>query len=141
MPDNASPAVQRIIPMLAYEDAPAAIDFLCNAFGFGERFRMPMPDGTIGHAEVVLDDNVVMLATAWKAAGMASPQDLSGVHSQLYCNVPDVDAHYARAKAAGAIVIAEPADQPYGARTYRAVDLEGHRWIFGSELRESSPAT
>src|SRR5215467_13299999 len=133
MSDKAQPN-QRVIPMLAYADAPAAIDFLCSAFGFEERFRMDMPDGRIGHAEVALDGHIVMLATEWTAAGMASPQNLAGVHSQLYCEVHDVDAHYEKARQAGAVVIAEPQDQPYGSRTYRAVDPEGHRWIFGSPL-------
>jgi uncharacterized glyoxalase superfamily protein PhnB len=134
MSDYAAQPKQRLIPMLAYADAPAAIDFLCNAFGFEERFRMEMPDGRIGHAEVALDGHTVMLATAWTAAGMASPVKLAGVHGQLYCEVDDVDAHCENAKRAGAVVIAEPEDQPYGSRTYRAVDPEGHRWIFGSPL-------
>ena len=56
-------ARQRIFPMLAYDDAPAAIDFLCSVFSFHERYRMNMPDGVIGHAELVLSGNVVMLAT------------------------------------------------------------------------------
>jgi PhnB protein len=127
---------QRIIPMLSYSDAPAAIEFLCTAFGFTERFRMPMPDGTVGHAELALCDNIVMLATAWTAAGMKSPRDLGGVHGQLHCTVADVDAHYAHAVSAGAIIIGEPQDQPYGERTYRAVDPEGHRWIFASPVKQ-----
>jgi uncharacterized glyoxalase superfamily protein PhnB len=138
MPDNAAQPKQRVIPMLAYSDAPAAIDFLCSAFGFEERFRMEMPDGRIGHAEIALDGHTVMLASAWTAAGMASPVKLAGVHSQLYCEVDDVDVHCDRAKRAGAVVIAEPEDQPYGSRTYRAVDPEGHRWIFGSPLPGSA---
>jgi uncharacterized glyoxalase superfamily protein PhnB len=97
MSDNISDARQRIFPMLAYNDAPAAIDFLCGAFGFTERERMKMPDGTIGHAEIVLNGNVVMLATTWKAGGMASPKDIPGVPSQLFCDVDDVDAHYRHA--------------------------------------------
>jgi uncharacterized glyoxalase superfamily protein PhnB len=128
---------QRVIPMLAYADAPAAIDFLCNAFGFQERFRMEMPNGKIGHAEVALGGHIVMLATEWTAAGLASPSKLPGLHSQLYCEVDDVDAHYEKARQAGAVVIAEPQDQPHGSRTYRAVDLEGHRWIFGSPLAKT----
>jgi uncharacterized glyoxalase superfamily protein PhnB len=126
--------MQRIFPMLAYDDAPAALEFLCKAFGFEERYRMGMPDGTIGHAEVALGDQVVMLATTWKAAGMASPKDLAGVHAQLRCTVDDVEAHFARARAAGATIAAEPEDQPYGERVYRAVDPEGHRWIFAAPL-------
>jgi PhnB protein len=125
---------QRLVPMLQYDDAPAALAFLCEAFGFEERYRMPMPDGTIGHAEIALGDALVMLATTWKVAGFASPLDLAGLHGQLLCYVDDVDAHYARALRSGATIIAEPRDQEYGSRTYRAVDPEGHRWIFATRL-------
>src|SRR5215467_5455885 len=130
MPENIHPARQRIFPMLAYNDAPAAIRFLCDAFGFAERERMEMPDGRIGHAEVALNGNIVMLATTWKAGGLASPLDLSGMPSQLMCEVEDVDRHYRQAVDSGAIVIGEPEDQPYGMRMYRALDPEGHRWLF-----------
>jgi len=132
MQDNIADARQRIFPMLAYDDAPAAIDFLCRAFGFSERSRMTAPDGTIGHAEVVLGGNVVMLATTWKAGGMASPRDLPAMPSQLFCEIDQVDGHFERARNAGAVVIAEPETQPYGFRMYRALDPEGHRWLFAS---------
>jgi uncharacterized glyoxalase superfamily protein PhnB len=125
---------QRIIPMLAYRDAPAALTFLCKAFGFVESFRMTMDDGRIGHAEIERDGNTVMLASDWYEAGLASPLDLPGVPAQLHRQVPDVDAHYKVARAAGATIIATPQDQCYGLRTYRAMDPEGHRWIFGSPL-------
>lgn len=128
----------RIVPMLAYADAPAAIDFLCQAFGFEERFRMPMPDGTIGHAELALGDARLMLASVWYVGGLASPLELSAVHTQLYVEVDDVDAHHARARAEGATIAAEPADQDHGERTYRAIDPEGHRWIFGSPLASAA---
>jgi PhnB protein len=134
MPSNITESRQRIFPMLAYDDAPAAIDFLCSAFGFAERSRMDGPNGTVGHAEVSLGGNVVMLATTWKAGGMASPRDLPGMPSQLFCEVEDVDAHYQRARNAGAVVIGEPENQPYGFRVYRAVDPEGHRWLFAAPV-------
>jgi uncharacterized glyoxalase superfamily protein PhnB len=127
-------ARQRIVPMLQYADARAAIAFLVAAFGFEERFRMDMADGTIGHAELALGESVVMLASVWTAAGGASPLDLPGWTSQLHCEVEDVDAHYARARGAGATVIGSPVDQPYGARSYRALDPEGHRWIFSMPI-------
>jgi uncharacterized glyoxalase superfamily protein PhnB len=123
---------QRIYPMLVYDDAPTALNFLRDAFGFEEKMRMPMADGRIGHAEIALGGAVVMLASCWRPAGMKSPQDLAGVHSQIACVVDDVDAHYRRALERGATIIGEPADQPYG-RTYRALDTEGHRWIFMQE--------
>jgi PhnB protein len=124
----------RIHPYLAYKDAPAAIDFLVDAFGFEERSRLPMEDGRIGHAELALGGSVIMLASVYEELGFASPQDLAGIHCQLFCYVDDVDRHYARAKAAGATVIAEPQDQEYGDRSYRAVDCEGGRWIFASPI-------
>lgn len=128
------------VAMLAYDDAPAAIDFLCSAFGFEERFRLEMPDGTVGHAELSLPgaQGHLAVATTWKDAGMANPQSLGGVHSQMQCNVDDVDAHYERARDAGATVMAPPEDQVYGSRIYRAVDPEGHRWVFSQNLREVS---
>jgi PhnB protein len=121
--------------MLVYADARAAIEFLAEAFGFEERFRMDMPDGSVGHAELGLGDEVVMLASEWHAGGVVSPLRLPALHAQIHVLVDDVDAHFARARAGGATIAAEPADQDYGARSYRAIDPEGHRWIFASPLR------
>lgn len=125
---------QKIIPYLAYEDAAAALDFLRDAFGFEERSRLPMPDGRIGHAEVMLGSNVLMLASAYAEMGLASPRRLGAVHCQLFCYVDDVDAHHERALNAGAVIVNEPEDQHYGDRVYRAMDPEGHRWMFATRL-------
>jgi len=95
---------------------------------------MAMQDGRIGHAEMALGESVLYLASLWKEVGNIRPKDLPGVHCQLYCRVDDVDTHFRRARDAGATVINEPADQGHGERTYRAVDPEGHRWIFGSPV-------
>jgi PhnB protein len=127
-----------IVPMLAYADAPAAIDFLVAAFGFTERYRMDMPDGKIGHAELTLGDGVLMLASVYEAMGFASAADLPALPGQLTVYVPDVDAHHAQAVAAGATVVAAPENQPHGDRMYRAVDLEGNRWIFTQRLHDLS---
>ena len=132
MAQNPPKGTQRIIPYLAYRDAPVAIDFLCKAFGFTERFRYPMPDGRIGHAELGFQDNIVMLASTYEGFGQ-SPLDLPAVHGQVYCYVDDADAHFARAKAGGATITAEPANE-HGNRMYRAMDPEGHRWIFATCL-------
>jgi uncharacterized glyoxalase superfamily protein PhnB len=131
---------QTVYPYLAYADAPAAIDFLCRAFGFEERFRFAMEDGRLGHAELALEEGVLMLASVWEEMGFASPQDLPGNHSQVYWMVEDVDAHFERARAAGATIAAEPVDEPHGARLYRALDPEGHKWIFATQVREASHA-
>ena len=131
---------QRIIPMLNYADAPAAIDFLVRAFGFRERQVYPMPDGRIGHAELALGDNVVMLASVFPEMDQTTPEQAAksggGWYSQVFCYVADVDAHHAQARAAGARITAEPEDQFYGERHYRAEDPEGHRWIFGQPIRD-----
>jgi PhnB protein len=126
--------MQRFTPMLVYADAPAALEFLTKAFGFEERYRMDMPDGSVGHAELGLGDEVVMLASEWQAGGVVSPLRLPAVHTQIHVRVDDVDAHFARARADGATIASEPADQEYGMRSYRAIDPEGHRWIFAAEL-------
>ena len=119
---------QHATPYLIYRDAPAAIDFLTRAFGFVERFRYPMEDGRIGHAELTCGDGAVMLASPFEGFGR-SPLDLPDVHGQTYCTVDDVDAHFARARSNGATLASEPTNQD-GTRMYRAIDPEGHRWIF-----------
>jgi PhnB protein len=134
---NLSIGGPRIAPYLAYADAPAAIEFLCRAFGFEERFRLPMPDGRIGHAEMAYQGHTVLLASAYEEMGFVSPRNLSGVHAQIQIRVGDVDAHYQRALAAGATIATAPQDQ-YGERTYRAMDPEGQRWIFSMPLPEPS---
>jgi uncharacterized glyoxalase superfamily protein PhnB len=135
----------RVIPMLAYEDAAAALDWLSEAFGFRERTRLTGPDGTIGHAEMELGDAVIMLATPtpdyqgpkrhretceaarkWSAV----PYVIDGV--LVY--VDDVDAHFRQARDAGATILSEPQDQDFGERHYRAEDLEGHRWMFAQPI-------
>jgi uncharacterized glyoxalase superfamily protein PhnB len=133
---------QRIIPMLAYEDAAAAIDWITRAFGFTEREgqRYVMEDGTIGHAELELDGNIVMLATPNReyqspkthrdncgdaARWLDNPWVIDGV----LVLVDDLDAHHARAVEAGANVIRPPEEGREG-RLYTAEDLEGHRWMF-----------
>ncbi len=123
--------------MLAYADAPAALEFLCRAFGFEERFRMDMPDGGIGHAELALCGARVMLASVWRAGGLASASELPALHCQIYCEVDDVDAHFARARGEGATIATLPANE-HGGRNYRALDPEGQRWIFVSR-GEASP--
>ena len=73
--------IQRIVPYLAYADAAAAIEFLCKAFGFEERFRLPMPDGRIGHAELAYGGSVVMLASAYPEMDFISPKKLTDIVS------------------------------------------------------------
>lgn len=139
MPESTPSPRPAVVPYLAYTDAPAAIEFLTAAFGFEELFRFPMEDGRIGHAELSVGDSIVMLASVYEELGFASPQDLTGIHTQIQVAVDDVDAHFERARNAGAVVTSEPEDQFYGDRIYRAVDPEGHRWVFSQHVRDVPP--
>jgi uncharacterized glyoxalase superfamily protein PhnB len=139
---------QRIVPMVAYEDAAGAIDWLTKAFGFRERgdARHTSDDGTVTHAELERDGAIVMLATpspAYEAPRRHREhcdtarrwQDNPWVIDGLLVEVDDVDAHYAQAVAAGATVI-RPLEDSEGAgmRLYTAEDPEGHRWMFAGRL-------
>ena len=139
MVQNPPEGNQRIIPYLNYADAPAAVEFLSAAFGFEVGMTMEMGEGVLGHAELHLEDNVLMLASVFEEMGQASPQNLSGHHGQVMVYVDDVDAHHARAATAGATILEAPTDQFYGDRSYRAVDPEGHQWVFSQHIRDVSP--
>ena len=124
----------RITPYLYYEDVGAACDWLIEAFGFSERLRLPGPDGVLLHAELAFaDDGVLMLGNP--GPDYKAP---SANHCQLYVYVNDVDAHFARARDAGAKIIEEPADQFYGDRRYVAEDPERQQWSFATRVREVS---
>jgi uncharacterized glyoxalase superfamily protein PhnB len=125
-----------IVPCLRYRDALAAIDWLCRAFGF-EKHAVYADGDTVLHAQLVFDNGMVMLGSAGNAGEwgrhMAQPDEIGMRETQSACVVvADVDAHYARAKAAGAQVVIEIADQAYGGRGYACRDPEGHLWWFGS---------
>ena len=97
---------------------------------------MEMPDGRLGHAALSYAGEQVMLSSAFAEAGTCSPRDLPAVPQQISVYVDDVDAHFARAQAAGAEILIEPEDQFWGARAYWTRDPEGHRWTFQQQLRE-----
>ena len=139
MAQNPPEGVQRIIPMLVYRDAPAAIEFLCKALGFKENFRLEMDDGAIGHCELEYQGHIVMLASEFPSMNLVSPQDLPGRHSQVMLYVDDVDAHHERARAAGATITQAVADQSYGDRNYRLVDPEGGRWMISMRVKDVAP--
>jgi uncharacterized glyoxalase superfamily protein PhnB len=128
-----------IVPWLMYADAGGAIAFLCRAFGFEERARYAGPDGKVLHAELAYREASVWLASPTPGSGFGdSPLNLPTVHGQTVCFVVDVDAHAAHARAKGATIVAEPLDE-HGMRFYRALDTEGHRWIFARMLGGDGP--
>lgn len=121
-------------PQLFYDDADAAIRFLTGAFGFAERFAHRDPSGTICHAQLALGDAVIMLGSTSLGfiRPVTSPKKAGHMTGQVYLYVPDVDAHCARARKAGAEILLEPADQLWGERIYCAADSEGHVWTFAT---------
>ena len=135
-----------VIPMLSYEDGAAAIDWLTGAFGFREQLRFQDDDGTVTHAELETGSGIVMLATP--SPDYVSPKRLRELSTEartmaevpyvidgVLVEVDDVDAHFARAREAGATILSEPEDVPdVGVRHYRVEDPEGHRWMFSQDL-------
>jgi uncharacterized glyoxalase superfamily protein PhnB len=127
-----------VISGLRYHDAPAAIEFLCRAFGFERHLVVPgEEEGTIAHAQLRFGNGMVMLGTAGRHGGsfdelMTTPREIGGRNTQsVYVVVDDPDAHHERALAAGAKVVMPLEDKDYGGRGYSARDLEGHVWSFG----------
>ncbi|WP_433550780.1 VOC family protein [Micromonospora zamorensis] len=119
--------MRTVYPIFRYPDPRAAIDWLCSAFGFQVHAVHEAPDGTVAHAELVLDTGMIMLGGRAEAAPRPADDDWS-----VYVAVPDVDAHCARARAAGAEITREPFDTDYGSRDYAARDLAGTVWSFGT---------
>ncbi len=118
-------------PYVYYADLGAALDFLVAAFGFSERTRNVNPDGSLSHCELAVGDSVLMLGNP---PDYRTPDQLGQVTVGIHVHVDDVDAHFARAVAAGARAEREPVDQPYGVRSYAALDPEGHEWYFAQPL-------
>jgi uncharacterized glyoxalase superfamily protein PhnB len=109
-----------IFPAMRFADADAALEWVCRVFGFTRRAVHRDEQGVIRHAEMSLGAGTIMF-------GQGDPSSQG-----IYVAVADVDAHYDRAKEAGAEITREIEDTPYGSREYSARDLEGHTWSFGT---------
>jgi PhnB protein len=129
-----------VIPMIAYEDGPAAMDWLAAAFGFRERMRMTDDSGRLSHGEMEAGSGLIMLATP--SPHYESPRhhrettesarrwsEVPYVIDGVLVYVDDVAAHAARAAEAGARILSEIKADEHGT-SYRVEDLEGHRWMF-----------
>lgn len=119
-----------------YRDPLAALDWLEQAFGLRRSMMVKDADGRLVHAEMRFADAYIVVDSEWTDA-VASPASLGGRNTQaLYLRLEQgLDEHCARARAAGAVIVQEPADQLYGERSYRATDLEGHLWTFSQTVR------
>jgi uncharacterized glyoxalase superfamily protein PhnB len=125
---NSSDQRPNIFPAFRYHDAPAAMEWLAKAFGFQKQFVVPMPDGSIAHAQMVFGPGAIMLGSIGDEPGNPWADCRQGT----YVYVPDVEAHYARATAAGAKIVRELQDTPHGSREYSVLDIEGYLWSFGT---------
>ena len=136
MSSQASDTTCTIIPCLRYRNALSMIDWLCNAFGFEK--HVVYADGEIvHHAQLTFGNGMIMLGSSSNAGAwgerIAQPDAIGGRETQTPCViVADADAHYARAKAAGATIMDEISSPDYGGRGYSCRDPEGHLWYFGS---------
>jgi PhnB protein len=129
-----------VVPMLAYEDGAAALDWLARAFGFRERTRMIDAAGRLSHGEMEAGGGLIMLATPsphyqapahhrQSCAAAAAWSEVPYIIDGVLVHVPDVESHCRQARAEGARILSEPETNQNGT-LYRAEDIEGHRWMF-----------
>ena len=124
-----------IVPAVYYEDAWAALNWLEAVFGFERSMVITDKDGKLGHSEMRISDGLIYVGTVW-AAHTVSPAAVGARNTQaIHVHLTgELDAHCARARAAGAEIVREPEDQFYGDRVYAARDPEGHVWTFGQTV-------
>lgn len=137
MSNFAKTCTSTIIPGLRYKDAPAAIEWLCKAFGFEKHAVYPNADGTIAHAQLIFGNGMVMLGSVTNGTAysclLRQPEEIGKFETQSpYLVVSDCDAVYTAAKAAGAQMVIDIADMDYGGRAFTCRDPEGHLWNIGT---------
>ena len=125
----------RVVPSLAYEDVPRAIEWLSGAFGFRERADARLTGHGFVRAWMEVGDGLITLTTSG-GHGVQSPKGAGQTTQSVKVYVDGIDRHFERAKAAGATIISELEDGFWGGRIYRARDHEGHQWEFSQIDRE-----
>lgn len=128
------PEITDVIPVLACSDIAAEHDFLVRVLGFASVGLERSPDGSVVHGEVRAGERRIWLHQTSETAGLATPAKLGGAGGGMVVHLGDVDAHFAAVKAAGATILSEPEDQPYGQREYGVRDPDGHSWWFATPL-------
>lgn len=125
-----------VVPGMRYRNAPAAIEWLCRVFGFEKHAVYPGANNTIAHAELTLGGGMIMLGTINEndySRFMKQPDQIGGAETRsTSLIVSDADAICARAKQAGAEMLFDIEDKPYGGRAFTCRDLEGHIWDVGT---------
>lgn len=135
MADWRSPLMSAVV----YRDPKAALKFLEAAFGFELFMLIEDAEGSLVHSEMRFGDAAIMVGYEW-SDDYRSPASVGGkVTQSVHIRVDtDIDAHCERARAAGMEIVMAPADQFYGARTYRCRDPEGHIWTVAQEVKAVS---
>jgi PhnB protein len=128
-----------VAPYLAIKNGAQALEFYKRAFGAIERYALTLPDGRLGHAEIVLGDSVVMLSDEFPEYGGKAPDTLGGSPVSIHLYVEDVDAFFRRALAAGAKERKPVMDQFYGDRSGQLEDPFGHLWWVATHKEDVAP--
>ena len=135
-----------VVPVLIYEDVGAALDWLCETFGFTERLRAGQPGGRVEHGQLAVGDGSVILGAVRRGQSLDRadhaefrPPDPAEVTHYVNVHAEDVDLHHERAVRQGARILHPPTDYPFGERQYTAEDLAGHRWTFSQSIADVVP--
>jgi PhnB protein len=128
-----------VTPYLIVSNAAKALEFYQRAFDAKELMRLAMPNGKVGHAEIMIGDSRLMLADEAPEWDARSPQTIGGSSVFLALYVEDVDAVISRAVAAGAKLFKPVADQFYGDRSGSVTDPFGHKWTIATHQEDVSP--
>jgi uncharacterized glyoxalase superfamily protein PhnB len=137
MARNRSVPTDTLLAHITYQNVAAALTWLATTFGFVEHYRYGEPDGPVSGAQMHLGEAWIMLNSA--RAGSASPAQIGHSTQSLTVFVNNVDAHFRRAKSAGAKIVEDLHETVYGERQYGVEDLEGHHWLFSQHARDVSP--
>lgn len=126
-----------VIPCLRYRDAPAAIAWLSDVFGFEKQAVYANPDGSVAHAQLTFGNGMIMIGSAGTESEwgrhIRQPDEIGGAETQAaYVIVDDADVIYQRAKKAGAEIVIDIKFEDYGGRGFSCRDCEGHLWSFGT---------
>jgi PhnB protein len=128
-----------VAPYLAIKNAASALEFYKKAFGALETYKLIVPDGRVGHAEIRLGDSLIMLSDEFPEFGGKAPEALGGSPVSIHLYVDDVDAFFKRALAAGARELKPVADQFYGDRSGQLEDPFGHLWWVATHKEDVAP--
>ena len=131
-------SIKEVYPYLRVKGAPQAIEFYQQAFDAEEIFRLTEPSGRIGHIELSLGNQILMLSEEFPEYDILAPQSPGSTGMSIHLHVENADVVAERAIAAGAEMIREPQDQFYGERSCTIRDPFGHEWLLGHKIEEVS---